>query len=136
MKISKEKVEFVLDTIYKNSNKSNQKSFTEIAKQAELCYPTVRKIISVLQSMSLLTVTGEKAATSYHWNPEKSAVNSLMVQKVIELYDDAPSVTSITSTKLTVEKAVNFLQSKGWTGTLTKSYKDSLITYTETINLE
>jgi hypothetical protein len=86
--------------------------------------------------MSLLIVTGEKAATSYHWNPEKAAVNSLMVQKVIELYDDAPSVTSITSTKLTVEKAVNFLLSKGWTGTLTKSYKDSLITYTETINLE
>lgn len=132
--LTQEKVALVLDLVYYNATHSHQKSFTELAIQAKISYSPFRRVVAILEEMDLLKITGACRSTSYYWNKEKAGVNSSMVRKVHELYIGKP-VDETPKHKLTVERAVKFLQESGWSGKLERSFTEGLISTTEVIEL-
>lgn len=132
-KLTQTQVETILDILYTDSGKSNQTCFKHIAKLTNLSYPVVRKVVSVLQDMNVLSVTGERRQTSYRWSHDKAHANPSMARKVLEVYSDFKPASS--TPKLSTEICIAYLQRKGWNGTLTKSYKDGYVMHTETIEI-
>ena len=128
--LSAETVATVLDLIYQNATRTDQKTLGELAKQANISYQPFRKIVSCLENLQLLFLEGNKHKT-FRWNKDKAGVNPSMVRKVHETYT---GTTCTKEPKLTVEKAIAYLSAHDWHGTLTRTYQDGLITHTETIN--
>ena len=134
--VSQEKVELILDILYHNSDKTQQKSFHEIARQAKLSYNPVRKVIAIMQNMHILIVEGTRKNTTYRWAPDRAGVNPSMIRKVYELYTGGEMIEKSVENKLTVEKAVNFLIKHGWSGRIEKSYREGIKILTEVIELD
>lgn len=133
--ISQEKVELILDILYHNSDKVQQKSFHEIARQVKLSYAPVRKVITIMQNMQILIVEGSRKNTTYRWAPDRACINPSMIRKVYELYTGGEMIEKSVENKLTVEKAVNFLIKHGWSGKIEKSYREGIKMLTEVIEL-
>ena len=135
--ITTEKVSVILDLVYYNATHNNQVCLSELAKKAKISYNPFRAIVKHLQDMNLLYIEGSNRKPTFRWNTEKSGVTTAMVRRVHEMYTGKPYNPSPKKdkTKYTLDKCIEYLQSHGWSGTLTRVKESGLIKTIEEIEI-
>lgn len=135
--LSTEKIAVVLDLVYYNATHCNQIGLTELAKKAKVSYNPFRAIIKHLQDLNLLFIEGSNRKPTFRWNKEKAGVNTAMVRKIYELYTNKPHTPSKKEPKIkyTLDKCIEYLQSRGWSGTLTRVKESGLIKTIEEVEI-
>lgn len=139
MKITLQSVSIALDVIYTNALKSasDQLSLSKLQKESGLGIQSFLKLRQELISRNLLQVFGQTRSQYTAWNTCKCGMNPTLVKDVYKtLYtSEIKQEKKKSKPKLEYKEVVDWLQSKGWRGTLERVKDSDLIQSVERLHI-
>lgn len=138
MKTTLQNVSIALDVIYTNACKSSDQQLPKhrLQKESGIGIPTFNKLWQELVSRQLLFITGSTRGQRISWNSQKCGMNPVLVKSIYKgLFTVEEKPTRRKSIKLQYDEIVHYLQSRGWTGTLTRVKENGIIKVVEELNV-
>lgn len=139
MKTTLQDVSVALDAIYTNAlkNPQDQRSASQLRKEIGVGIPTYKKLRQELINRGLLQVFGQTRSQYTAWNTAKCGCNPVLVKDVYKtLYTVEVKVEKKKRhIKMQYDEIVAYLQSRGWSGTLTRVKESGLIRTIEEIEI-
>lgn len=137
MKITLQSVSIALDTIYTNALKSNdlQLPKNKLQKQSGIGIPTFNKLWQELVNRQLLFITGSTRGQRVSWNSQKCGMNPTLVKSIYSSFNKEEKPARRKPIKLQYDEIVHYLQSRGWSGTLTRVKESGIIKVVEELNI-
>lgn len=137
MKITLQSVSIALDVIYTNALKSNdlQLPKNKLQKQSGIGIPTFNKLWQELINRQLLFITGSTRGQRVSWNSQKCGMNPILVKSIYSSFNKEEKPVRRKPIKLQYDEIVHYLQSKGWSGTLTRVKENGIIKVVEELNI-
>lgn len=138
MKTTLQSVSIALDVIYTNACKSSDQQLPKhrLQKESGIGIPTFNKLWQELVSRQLLFITGSTRGQRVSWNSQKCGMNPVLVKSIykgLSTVEEKPVRRK--SVKLQYEDIVQYLQSRGWAGTLTRVKENGIIKIVEELNI-
>lgn len=137
MKTTLQSVSIALDVIYTNALKSNDLQLPKhkLQKQSGIGIPTFNKLWQELINRQLLFITGSTRGQRISWNTQKCGMNPVLVKSIYSIFSKEEKLVRRKSTKLQYDEIVHYLQSRGWSGTLTRVKENGIIKIVEELNV-
>lgn len=133
MKTTLQSVSIALDVIYTNACKSSDQQLPKhrLQKESGIGVPTFNKLWQELVSRQLLFITGSTRGQRVSWNSQKCGMNPILVKSIYKGLSTVEEKPRRKSTKLQYDEIVHYLQSRGWSGTLTRVKENGIIKVVE-----
>jgi hypothetical protein len=135
MKTTLQSVSIALDVIYTNACKSSDQQLPKhrLQKESGIGIPTFNKLWQELVSRQLLFITGSTRGQRVSWNSQKCGMNPILVKSIYKGLSTNSEEKPVRrkSTKLQYDEIVHYLQSRGWSGTLTRVKENGIIKVVE-----
>lgn len=138
MKTTLQSVSIALDVIYTNACKSSDQQFPKhrLQKESGIGIPTFNKLWQELVNRQLLFITGSTRSQRISWNPQKCGMNPILVKSIYKgLSTEEKKISHRKPVKLQYDEIVHYLQSRGWSGTLTRVKENGIIKVVEELNV-
>ena len=129
MKTTLQDVSVALDAIYTNALKNPQDQRSSVQLCKEIGVATYKKLRQELINRGLLQVFGQTRSQYTAWNTSKCGCNPVLVKDVYKtLYTiEVKQEKKKKHIKMQYDEIVAYLQSRGWSGTLTRVKESGLI---------
>lgn len=133
MKTTLQSVSIALDVIYTNACKSSDQQLPKhrLQKESGIGIPTFNKLWQELINRQLLFITGSTRGQRVSWNTQKCGMNPVLVKNIYSIFSKEEKPVRRKSTKLQYDEIVHYLQSRGWSGTLTRVKENGIIKVVE-----
>lgn len=134
MKTTLQSVSIALDAIYTNACKTSDQQLSKLKLQqiSGVGIPTFNRLYQELVSRQLLLITGVTRNQRVSWNTSKCGMNPTLVKSIYsDLYKETKKQASRKQVKLQYDEIVSYLQSRGWSGTITRVKENGLIKIVE-----
>lgn len=137
MKTTLQDVSVALDAIYTNALKNPQDQRSSVQLCKEIGVATYKKLRQELINRGLLQVFGQTRSQYTAWNTSKCGCNPVLVKDVYKtLYTiEVKQEKKKKHIKMQYDEIVAYLQSRGWSGTLTRVKESGLIRTIEEIEI-
>lgn len=138
MKTTLQSVSIALDVIYTNACKSSDQQLpkNKLQKESGIGIPTFNKLWQELANRQLLFITGSTRGQRISWNTQKCGMNPVLVKSIYKgLFTTEEKPVRRKSTKLQYDEIVRYLQSRSWSGTLTRVKENGIIKVVEELNV-
>jgi hypothetical protein len=136
MKTTLQSVSIALDVIYTNACKSSDQQLPKhrLQKESGIGIPTFNKLWQELVNRQLLFITGSTRGQRVSWNSQKCGMNPVLVKSIYSSFNKEEKPVRRKS-KFQYDEIVHYLQSRGWSGTLTRVKENGIIKVVEELNV-
>ena len=137
MKTTLQSVSIALDAIYTNACKSSDQQLpkNKLQKESGIGVPTFNKLWQELVNRQLLFITGSTRGQRVSWNSQKCGMNPILVKSIYSDFCKGERKVFTRKPKMQYDEIVQYLQSRGWSGTLTRTKESGLIKTIEEIEI-
>lgn len=111
----------IVDSIYRNYSRAklDQKSVKQLAVDCNTSANTIIKIRTILATMKLLIIEGDRRTQKCYWNPDKCTPNPVMLTEVYRVYTkDVKSRVKVNPERVkrlpSLESALLAFKKAGW----------------------
>lgn len=139
MKTTIQSVSIALDAIYQNACRSNDQQFTksQLQKQSGVGIPTFNRLYQELVARQLLLITGNTRSQRISWNTQKCGCNPVLVKDIYKTLCtvEVKQEKKKSKPKFEYKEVVQWLQSRGWRGTLERVKDSDIIQSVERLHI-